>query len=671
MISNFTFFKYGSKFNNEDFNSKIVLNMRPVRLYKGDMILRENDRVNELVFVNQGAVSAQLTYNNCTAKIFELRKFDHFGDIFVLSNDGCPVDLMVKSKTCELFIINKDELLNIAKEFPDICNEIFRVSSKNYRRMKLMIDKKKRKLEYESGNKDNVISELLKLKKSDLNNSDIEEEEEEDDNQEEEQESILDIDKKEKTKDLISTVNLDVIKEADENDDDEIKCENDKEMQEGGEFSPIKSLAKSIDDKEYINIFLNKVNFPDNNKYLKESFKDISDNNSKSLNLMQKETFQSFKNFEDLQTKKDEIFIEREENTNNYEKTLLTKSSLQLNQSPEEDSQSLHDSTHNSISIGKKQYKEETTAPDVSAVNSINNYFSDKKINQNLINERIENDETCALSILKENGNKKNNATEFSKIKDGLSHSLSPFSLKINSFKNIDNEDVKSQDFNDQNLFKNSKSSTNMNSDTNIENVAIKAMKESDNINVTLPNDLKDNLVTTNDDKKDKNSIDENSKGNSLEHKKQEKTEPFKLENLFSLTKKDSDLGSVFSKDRNKFNNSITSNELKVNNKFNKTIICSNENDIQKKNSILKFPETRKTIVRLSKKDDALKPKKNIIQNIKSQIEASVKIDKDPTNFMLRELNKVEKKLIGYKRKEMKDLIIKLDEIYDMISKYK
>ncbi len=106
--------------------------MRPVRLYKGDMILRENDRVNELVFVNQGSVSAQLTYNNRTAKIFELRKFDHFGDIFVLSNDGCPVDLMVKSKTCELFIISKDELLTIAKEFPEICNEIFRVSTKNY-----------------------------------------------------------------------------------------------------------------------------------------------------------------------------------------------------------------------------------------------------------------------------------------------------------------------------------------------------------------------------------------------------------------------------------------------------------------------------------------------------------------------------------------------------------
>jgi len=668
MISNFTFFKYGNKFSNEDFNSKIVLNMRPVRLYKGDMILRENDRVNELVFVNQGSVSAQLTYNNRTAKIFELRKFDHFGDIFVLSNDGCPVDLMVKSKTCELFIISKDELLTIAKEFPEICNEIFRVSTKNYKRMKVVIDKKKKKLEYESGNKDNVISELLKLKKSDLNNSENEEEEENDDDEEEEEQvSNIEVDKKEKTKDLITTVNLDVIKEADENEDEEIKGEKDNEMQEVGEFSPIKSLAKEIDDKEYLNVFLNKVNFPDSKKHLKESFKDIGDN-SKSFNLMQKDTFQSFKNFE---TKKDEILIDREENLNNYEKTLLTKSSLQLNQSPEEDSQSYNESAHNSIILGKKQYKEETTAPDVSGVNCINNEGSDKKN----INNRIENDETSAFSNFKENGNQKNNVRDCSMIKDGLSHSSFPFpfpfSIKINSFKNIDNDDVKSQDFNDQNLFKNSKSSTNINSDTNLENVGNKVIKESDNINLTLSNDLKDNLLPTNDYKKEKSSIEENGKGDSLDHKKQEKTEQNKLENMFSLTKKDSDLGSIFSKDKNKINNSITTNELRFNNKFNKTTISLNENDNQKKNSILKFPESRKTITRLSKKDDALKPKKNIIQNIKSQIEASVKIDKDPTNFMLRELNKVEKKLIGYKRKEMKDLIIKLDEIYDLISKYK
>jgi len=108
MISNFTFFKYGFKFKSEDFNSKIVLKMRPVKLVKGDVIFRENDRVNELIFVKQGIISAQLTFDEKITKMFELRRNDHFGDVFVLSNQRCPVDLVVKSKNSELFIIKKE-----------------------------------------------------------------------------------------------------------------------------------------------------------------------------------------------------------------------------------------------------------------------------------------------------------------------------------------------------------------------------------------------------------------------------------------------------------------------------------------------------------------------------------------------------------------------------------
>ncbi len=64
-----------------------------------------------------------------------------------------------------------------------------------------------------------------------------------------------------------------------------------------------------------------------------------------------------------------------------------------------------------------------------------------------------------------------------------------------------------------------------------------------------------------------------------------------------------------------------------------------------------------------------IKQGKTLRQNIKTNIEAAVNIDKDPTNFMIREISRVEKKLIGYKRKEMKELISKLDEIYDLLSK--
>jgi len=49
-LTNFTFFKR-IKNPNEDFNSKLLLSMRPIRLYKGELLFKEQSRVDELIFV--------------------------------------------------------------------------------------------------------------------------------------------------------------------------------------------------------------------------------------------------------------------------------------------------------------------------------------------------------------------------------------------------------------------------------------------------------------------------------------------------------------------------------------------------------------------------------------------------------------------------------------------
>jgi len=109
--------------------------------------------VEELIFINQGILSVELGEEYDRKKVFQLRKYDHFGDLFVLTNKKCPVNLRVKSKYCEILIIKKNDLLEIAKDYPDTINEILKTSMKNYKRMKTsvqkMIEKHESILKYE------------------------------------------------------------------------------------------------------------------------------------------------------------------------------------------------------------------------------------------------------------------------------------------------------------------------------------------------------------------------------------------------------------------------------------------------------------------------------------------------------------------------------------------
>ena len=69
-------------------------------------------------------------------KILDIRKNEHFGCVFMTLNKPCPLSLQVKSKLAELFLLKKDQAVNLSKSYPNIWRKIYGKEFHNLRTMK-------------------------------------------------------------------------------------------------------------------------------------------------------------------------------------------------------------------------------------------------------------------------------------------------------------------------------------------------------------------------------------------------------------------------------------------------------------------------------------------------------------------------------------------------------
>ena len=74
-------------------------------------------------------------------KIIEIRKNEHFGDILMFLNRRSPLSMKVKSKTAELFLLNKTDAVEISMSFPKIWSLIIKKSLFNMEQIERLINK--------------------------------------------------------------------------------------------------------------------------------------------------------------------------------------------------------------------------------------------------------------------------------------------------------------------------------------------------------------------------------------------------------------------------------------------------------------------------------------------------------------------------------------------------
>jgi hypothetical protein len=187
VIQNFVFFK---SFDNLDFINRVLLTLKPIKALRNEIIMREGELVDETVFVKMGVLSLEVSINlsefedkkphlkdsilkkidkNETVigakgvfkrdslnsvqdykppdirifKIIKIRRNEHFGDVLMFLNQPSPLSVRVKSKIAELLLLNKINLANIAKDYPEIFHKIYLKSIYNMDKIQLIIESAK------------------------------------------------------------------------------------------------------------------------------------------------------------------------------------------------------------------------------------------------------------------------------------------------------------------------------------------------------------------------------------------------------------------------------------------------------------------------------------------------------------------------------------------------
>jgi hypothetical protein len=76
-------------------------------------------------------------------KIIELRRNEHYGDVLMFLNRRSPLSVRVKTKTAELFLMKKTDVVSISVAFPEIFEEVTRKSAYNQKQLDWLIKKTK------------------------------------------------------------------------------------------------------------------------------------------------------------------------------------------------------------------------------------------------------------------------------------------------------------------------------------------------------------------------------------------------------------------------------------------------------------------------------------------------------------------------------------------------
>lgn len=201
IIKNFIFFK---NFDNMDFIVRVILSFRPILAVKSDILVKEGDYIEEVIFVKTGSLNLEIplpllgkkqtqqnylmthptattfsrtktknsmlmfhltktmTNNNSITfgkrsnygleddvralnieylKILEIRKNEHFGDILMFLNQRSPLSVKVRSKVAELFFLKKTDAVEISMNYPQIWRKIIKKSLFNMEQIKRLINK--------------------------------------------------------------------------------------------------------------------------------------------------------------------------------------------------------------------------------------------------------------------------------------------------------------------------------------------------------------------------------------------------------------------------------------------------------------------------------------------------------------------------------------------------
>jgi len=267
-----------------------MLCLKPTTSARNDILLKQGDFIEEIIFVKSGKIQLEtiiklegefeknITKNNNDIsntpkfnknqiriekiKILDLRKNEHFGVYLMIHNLRSPLTLRTKTKSADLMLMSKLDVIRLSDDFSTIFEKIYEISTRNLQSIMLKIETLKEK--EINHNKKLKLNIKLNNTKEKINDNIVKKNSESSDNFELENKPINDI----------NITNI---------------SKNEKDSKLNKSFAEIISnriLNKSINDfLEFDNISNSNNNFENINKFEKYNCSESKSNKFNTANL--------------------------------------------------------------------------------------------------------------------------------------------------------------------------------------------------------------------------------------------------------------------------------------------------------------------------------------------------------------------------------------------------
>lgn len=125
--------------------------LKKTRFYRGEYLLKENDHVEELFIIMKGILKLEKETHLGKLNILDLYMYEQFGDVYMNMNIKSPIDLKVKTKTAELYLMTKTDFTLLSEEFPNQIKTIIQQAIINTTKLELRLRKRYRKIKTKLG----------------------------------------------------------------------------------------------------------------------------------------------------------------------------------------------------------------------------------------------------------------------------------------------------------------------------------------------------------------------------------------------------------------------------------------------------------------------------------------------------------------------------------------
>lgn len=152
---------------NEEFIIESLIYFKPTKSDKDDILVKQMDYMEEIIFIISGKINLESfikisEIHTCkvyiriikkdfmeSKKILQLRKNEFYGNYLMVENLKSAFNMKTDSKISELYLISRDDVINLSSSYPEIFEIIHPNSQRNTQFMNDLIKAKKDKISKE------------------------------------------------------------------------------------------------------------------------------------------------------------------------------------------------------------------------------------------------------------------------------------------------------------------------------------------------------------------------------------------------------------------------------------------------------------------------------------------------------------------------------------------